>query len=121
MLISHNFACIVPVKLNGLKSGSTIDLSSQVWTYQVGLQGEDLDLPSGTSSQWVSQPTLPKNQPLIWYKTGDWLSEGEGDELNGTSVWVRGEGVSGMDVTPAMESEHVQDNPIDEHTGEDVF
>ncbi|OMO89229.1 hypothetical protein COLO4_19844 [Corchorus olitorius] len=43
------------------------------------------------------------------------------DELNGTSIWVRGEGVSGMDVTPAMESEHVQDDLIDEHTGDDVF
>ncbi|XP_022732714.1 beta-galactosidase 6 isoform X3 [Durio zibethinus] len=57
-----------PVKLNGLKNGSSIDLTSQQWTYQVGLQGEDLGLPSGSSSQWVSS-TLPKNQPLIWYKT----------------------------------------------------
>ncbi|XWS73713.1 hypothetical protein CRYUN_Cryun02cG0152000 [Craigia yunnanensis] len=58
-----------PVKLNGLKNGSSIDLTSQQWTYQVGLKGEDLGLPSGSSSPWVSQSTLPKNQPLIWYKT----------------------------------------------------
>ncbi|XVF47153.1 hypothetical protein PTKIN_Ptkin03bG0086400 [Pterospermum kingtungense] len=57
-----------PVKLNGLKNGSSIDLTSQQWTYQVGLKGEDSGLPSGSSSQWVST-TLPKNQPLIWYKT----------------------------------------------------
>ena len=35
---------------------------------QVGLKGEESGLSSGSSSQWVSQPTLPKNQPLIWYK-----------------------------------------------------
>lgn len=57
-----------PVQLKGSTNGTTIDLSSQQWTYQIGLKGEDLDLPSGSSSQWVSQPTLPKNQPLTWYK-----------------------------------------------------
>ncbi|OMP05297.1 hypothetical protein CCACVL1_01966 [Corchorus capsularis] len=88
-----------PVKLNGLKSGSTIDLSSQVWTYQVGLQGEDLDLPSGTSSQWVSQPTLPKNQPLIWYKTNfDAPAGSESVALDFTGMgkgmaWVNGQSI----------------------------
>ncbi|KAL6199950.1 hypothetical protein ACLB2K_029732 [Fragaria x ananassa] len=53
---------------SGSAKGTTIDLSSQQWTYQIGLKGEDKDLPSG-SSQWISQPTLPKNQPLMWYKT----------------------------------------------------
>ncbi|PRQ33629.1 putative glycosidase [Rosa chinensis] len=57
-----------PVQLKGSTNGTTIDLSSQQWTYQIGLKGEDEDLPSG-SSQWISQPTLPKNQPLTWYKT----------------------------------------------------
>ncbi|XP_059429427.1 beta-galactosidase 8-like [Corylus avellana] len=58
-----------PVKLKGTKNGTTVDLSFQKWTYQVGLKGEELDLSSGSSSQWVSQPTLLKNQPLTWYKT----------------------------------------------------
>ncbi|XP_042955373.1 beta-galactosidase 8-like isoform X3 [Carya illinoinensis] len=58
-----------PVKLKGIKNGTTVDLSSQEWTYQVGLKGEELGLPSGSSSQWDSKSTLPKNQPLIWYKT----------------------------------------------------
>jgi hypothetical protein len=35
---------------------------------QVGLKGEELGLSSGSSSQWVSKPTLLKNQPLTWYK-----------------------------------------------------
>ncbi|KAF5447170.1 hypothetical protein F2P56_032739 [Juglans regia] len=58
-----------PVKLKGIKNGTTVDLSSQEWTYQVGLKGEELGLSSGSSSQWDSKSTLPKNQPLIWYKT----------------------------------------------------
>ncbi|PON71842.1 Glycoside hydrolase [Parasponia andersonii] len=57
-----------PVKLRSAKSGTSVDLSSQQWTYQIGLKGEELDLPSKDSSQW-SQSTLPKKQPLTWYKT----------------------------------------------------
>ncbi|WRX34410.1 D-galactoside/L-rhamnose binding SUEL lectin domain - like 10 [Theobroma cacao] len=88
-----------PVKLNGLKNGSSIDLSSQQWMYQVGLKGEDLGLPSGSSSQWISKSTLPKNQPLIWYKTNfdapagndpialDFTGMGKGE------AWVNGQSI----------------------------
>ncbi|KAK7257723.1 hypothetical protein RIF29_31901 [Crotalaria pallida] len=88
-----------PVILKGLKNGSTIDLSSQKWTYQVGLKGEDLDLPSGNSGQWNSQSTLPKNQPLTWYKTNfaapsgsnpvaiDFTGMGKGE------AWVNGQSI----------------------------
>ncbi|KAK7312559.1 hypothetical protein VNO77_36500 [Canavalia gladiata] len=62
-----------PVMLKGLKNGITIDLSSKQWTYQVGLKGEDLGLPSGNSGQWNSQSNLPKNQPFTWYKIGVWI------------------------------------------------
>ncbi|GFQ04066.1 beta-galactosidase 8 [Phtheirospermum japonicum] len=59
-----------PVQLKGSgQNGSNFDLSSQQWTYQVGLKGEDFGLSTGSSSLWVSQPTLPNNQPLVWYKT----------------------------------------------------
>lgn len=58
-----------PVKLKSSANGSIIDLSSQQWTYQIGLKGEDQGLPSGSSSMWITQPSLPKNQPLTWYKT----------------------------------------------------
>ncbi|KAG5566744.1 hypothetical protein RHGRI_002326 [Rhododendron griersonianum] len=58
-----------PVKLVGVNNGSTVDLSSQQWTYQTGLKGEELGLSNGGSSAWVSGATLPKEQPLIWYKT----------------------------------------------------
>lgn len=91
-----------PVQLKAENNGSTVDLSSQHWTYQVsvhqkfswvsdaiiwsdqclnihlysvlyllvqiGLKGEKLGLPSGGSSGWVSESTLPKKQSLIWYK-----------------------------------------------------
>ncbi|XP_051120653.1 beta-galactosidase 8-like isoform X2 [Andrographis paniculata] len=58
-----------PVLLKGLENRSTIDLSSQQWTYQIGLRGEELRLFDGGSSLWASHPTLPKNRPLVWYKT----------------------------------------------------
>ncbi|QCE06295.1 beta-galactosidase [Vigna unguiculata] len=58
-----------PVILKGLKNGSTVDLSFQQWTYQVGLKYEDLGPSSGSSGQCNSQSDLPINQPLTWYKS----------------------------------------------------
>ncbi|KAK6141932.1 hypothetical protein DH2020_024321 [Rehmannia glutinosa] len=58
-----------PVQFKGLNNGSTVDLSSEQWTYQVGLKGERVRLPQGISKLWVSQPALPINTPLTWYKT----------------------------------------------------
>ncbi|XP_051113238.1 beta-galactosidase 8 [Andrographis paniculata] len=58
-----------PVQLKSSQNGLLIDLSSQQWTYQIGMQGEDSKLYHGDSSIWVTQPTLPTNQPLVWYKT----------------------------------------------------
>ncbi|KAJ9555640.1 hypothetical protein OSB04_010254 [Centaurea solstitialis] len=78
-----------PVQLNGLKNGSTVDLSSQrglsqylvgqyfiamkgyngVPQFSVGLKGEALNLYTGGSSLWVLGSSVPKSQPLIWYKT----------------------------------------------------
>ncbi|KAJ9178139.1 hypothetical protein P3X46_010048 [Hevea brasiliensis] len=87
-----------PVKLKG-QNGTTVDLSSQQWTYQIGLKGEELGLPSGSSSQWISQPNLPTNQPLIWYKTNfdppagndpiaiDFTGMGKGE------AWVNGQSI----------------------------
>uniref|UniRef100_A0A5B7B913 Beta-galactosidase n=1 Tax=Davidia involucrata TaxID=16924 RepID=A0A5B7B913_DAVIN len=88
-----------PVKLKGLKNGSTIDISSAHWTYQIGLKGEELGLSSGSSSGWDSQSTLPKMQPLIWYKTDfdapagnspiaiDFTGMGKGE------AWVNGQSI----------------------------
>ncbi|KAJ8751435.1 hypothetical protein K2173_016643 [Erythroxylum novogranatense] len=87
-----------PVKLQG-RNGNTIDLSFRRWTYQIGLKGEESGLPNGKSSQWVSQPTLPKKQPMIWYKTSfdipagdnpiaiDFTGMGKGE------AWVNGQSI----------------------------
>ncbi|XP_028808050.1 beta-galactosidase 8 [Neltuma alba] len=88
-----------PVRLNGLKNASTLDLSSQQWTYQVGLQGEELGYSDGSSGKWNSGSTLPKNQPLTWYKTNfaapsgsnpvaiDFTGMGKGE------AWVNGQSI----------------------------
>ncbi|XP_061358778.1 beta-galactosidase 8-like [Gastrolobium bilobum] len=88
-----------PVILKGLKNGSTIDISSQQWTYQVGLKGEDLGLFNGSSGQWNLQSALPKKQPLTWYKTNfvapsgnnpvaiDFTGMGKGE------AWVSGQSI----------------------------
>ncbi|KAL7153832.1 hypothetical protein ABFS83_04G194900 [Erythranthe nasuta] len=88
-----------PVQFKGLANGSTIDLSPQQWTYQVGLKGEQLGLSNGVSGQWDSQPALPKNSPLTWYKTTfsapagnspvaiDFTGMGKGH------AWVNGHGI----------------------------
>lgn len=87
-----------PVKLEGLKNGTTVDLSSLQWTYQIGLKGEESGLSSG-NSQWVTQPALPTKQPLIWYKTSfnapagndpiaiDFSGMGKGE------AWVNGQSI----------------------------
>ncbi|XP_030503586.2 beta-galactosidase 8 isoform X1 [Cannabis sativa] len=87
-----------PVKLRSAKSGTSVDLSSLQWTYQVGLKGEELNLPSKDSSLW-SQSTLPKKQPLTWYKTSfdapsgsspvaiDFTGMGKGE------AWVNGQSI----------------------------
>lgn len=60
-----------PVTLQGFKDGEH-NLSTQQWTYQIGLTGEQLEFYSGettASVQWVAGSNLPMNQPMIWYKT----------------------------------------------------
>ncbi|XP_076884396.1 beta-galactosidase 8-like [Bidens hawaiensis] len=86
-----------PVELEGLTNGSTVDLSSQRWTYQIGLEGESLGLNTGGSSLWVSGS--PKSQPLTWYKTSfdapsgdnpiaiDFTGMGKGE------AWVNGQSI----------------------------
>ncbi|KAL2332047.1 hypothetical protein Fmac_019628 [Flemingia macrophylla] len=88
-----------PVTLKGSTNGSTLDLSSQTWTYQVGLKGEDLGLSSGSSGQWNSESSFPKNQALTWYKTNfaapsgsnpvaiDFTGMGKGE------AWVNGQSI----------------------------
>ncbi|XP_043696699.1 beta-galactosidase 8 [Telopea speciosissima] len=88
-----------PVKLKGSKSGASVDLSSSQWIYQIGLKGEELGFSGGTSSQWISQSSLPKNQPLIWYKVNFDAPDGNGPiALDFTGMgkgeaWVNGQSI----------------------------
>ncbi|GJS21342.1 beta-galactosidase 8, partial [Tanacetum coccineum] len=86
-----------PVELEGLKSGSIIDLSSQRWTYQIGLRRESQGLETGGSALWVSGS--PKGQPLTWYKTNFEAPSGDGPlviDFTGMTkgeAWVNGQGI----------------------------
>lgn len=88
-----------PVQLKGSGNGTNIDLSSRQWTYQTGLKGEELNFPSGSSPQWDSKSTLPKLQPLIWYKTTfDAPAGGEPVAIDFTGMgkgeaWVNGQSI----------------------------
>ncbi|KAF8085624.1 hypothetical protein N665_0656s0003 [Sinapis alba] len=88
-----------PVSLKSAKNGSSIDLSSQQWTYQVGLKGEDTGLGSGDSTEWVSSSPLPTGQPLIWYKTTFDAPSGNDPvaiDFTGTGkgiAWVNGQSI----------------------------
>lgn len=72
------------------------------WTYQVGLEGEYLELDKirlANSSLWSSGTKLPINHHLIWYKTLFIAPEGNGPlSLNLSSMgkgqaWVNGQGI----------------------------
>ncbi|KAG0477576.1 hypothetical protein HPP92_012295 [Vanilla planifolia] len=88
-----------PVQLRG--QNSTKDLSSEEWTYQIGLKWEESNLESGSriNSNWISAATFPKNQPLVWYKSSfnapegndpiaiDFTGMGKGEAwINGQSI-----------------------------------
>ncbi|KAF8406894.1 hypothetical protein HHK36_006015 [Tetracentron sinense] len=96
-----NAGVLGPVSLNGLNEGKR-DLSSQKWSYKVGLIGEALSLHSlsGSSSvEWVEGPLVVPNLPLTWYKTTfnaptendalalDMSSMGKGQ------VWINGQSI----------------------------
>ncbi|KAL4190186.1 hypothetical protein AMTRI_Chr07g23390 [Amborella trichopoda] len=90
-----------PVTLKGFKSG-TVDLSSKQWTYQIGLKGEQSSLygSEGTNdAPWVSGSELPKNRPMIWYKTNFDAPDGSDPialDLTGLGkgqAWVNGQSI----------------------------
>ncbi|KAI3822853.1 hypothetical protein L1987_10452 [Smallanthus sonchifolius] len=86
-----------PVELEGLTDGSAVDLSSQQWTYQIGLKGEALGLNTGGSSLWVSGS--PESQPLTWYKTifdapsGDYPIAIDFTGMGKGEAWVNGQSI----------------------------
>ncbi|PAN23601.1 hypothetical protein PAHAL_4G103800 [Panicum hallii] len=62
-----NVGVLGPVTLSGLNEGKR-DLSSQKWTYQIGLHGESLGVHSAAGSSSVEWGGAAGNQPLTWHK-----------------------------------------------------
>ncbi|CAI0407269.1 unnamed protein product [Linum tenue] len=94
-------AGIDEVVLAGFMNGNR-DISSQNWTYQVGLKGEHLGLDKislANSSYWSHGSSLPVANSLIWYKTTFLSPQGKGPlALNLSSMgkgqaWVNGHGI----------------------------
>ncbi|VFQ71873.1 unnamed protein product [Cuscuta campestris] len=92
-----------PVGLHGLDNVGSLDLSTQKWSYQVGLQGEAMNLvsPTGTSSvHWVEGSLqVAQPQPLTWYKS--YFNSPGGNEPLGLDmgsmvkgeVWINGQSI----------------------------
>ncbi|MCO5564663.1 hypothetical protein L7F22_018329 [Adiantum nelumboides] len=59
------------IYVEGFENG-TLDLSTQLWFHQVGVEGEKLQLYKANGMKnvnWSSTATAPKNVSLTWYKT----------------------------------------------------
>ncbi|KAI0508070.1 hypothetical protein KFK09_014204 [Dendrobium nobile] len=95
---SWNIGVLGPVTLNGLNEGRR-DLTSQTWTYQIGLKGEALNLHTLSGSSSVEWGELLPKQPLTWYKAFfnapegndplaiDMISMGKGQ------LWINGQSI----------------------------
>ncbi|KAM7493481.1 hypothetical protein LguiB_028090 [Lonicera macranthoides] len=82
------------VKIDGLNN-ETVDLTTNTWTYKIGLEGESLSLYKGDglkSTKWVSSSDVPKEQPLTWYKAI--VEAPSGDEPVGLDMIHMGKGLA---------------------------
>ncbi|OAY82569.1 beta-galactosidase-like [Ananas comosus] len=93
-----NAGVLGPVTLSGLNEGKR-DLTSQKWTYQIGLRGESLGLHSLSGSSSVEWGAAAAKQPLTWYKAffnapagNDPLALDMGSMGKG-QIWVNGQGI----------------------------
>ncbi|PRQ37346.1 putative beta-galactosidase [Rosa chinensis] len=88
-----NLGVLGPVVLQGLDQGSR-DLSGQIWSYKVGLNGESMNLGSPTSTSavnWTRVFIRTQNQhPLTWYKAN--FNAPEGDEPLALDMGSMGKG-----------------------------
>ncbi|KAK6932497.1 Beta-galactosidase, beta-sandwich domain [Dillenia turbinata] len=78
------------------------DLTSDEWTYQVGLEGEFLglfDISLANSSLWTHGKATPVNQSLIWYKTTFLAPEGNAPlvldlaSMGKGQAWINGQSI----------------------------
>ncbi|XWS49458.1 hypothetical protein CRYUN_Cryun12cG0005400 [Craigia yunnanensis] len=91
-----------PVQLTDDRNDTTIDLSSNTWSYKIGLNGEvkRLNDPNSPYARlWRTSAELPTGRPMTWYKTTfkapsgtdpvavDLQGMGKGDAwINGNSI-----------------------------------
>jgi hypothetical protein len=95
-----NAGVLGPITLSGFKDG-TRDLSSQRWSYQIGLKGETMNLhTSGDNTvEWMKGVAVPQSQPLRWYKAEFDAPAGEdplGLDLSSMGkgqAWVNGQSI----------------------------
>ncbi|KAK4429296.1 Beta-galactosidase 3 [Sesamum alatum] len=97
-----NVGVLGRVVLDGLDQGKR-DLSSQTWSYKVGLKGEQMNLvaPDKVSSvEWAQVSAIAQNQqPLRWYKA--YFDAPSGDEplaldmrsMGKGQVWINGQNI----------------------------
>ncbi|CAO1942471.1 unnamed protein product [Urochloa humidicola] len=82
------------VNISGLKNGA-VDLSSNIWAYKIGLEGEYYSLfkpDQRSNKRWVPQSEPPKNQPLTWYKVN--VDVPPGDDPVGIDMQSMGKGLA---------------------------
>lgn len=80
------------VRINGFRN-QTMDLSSNVWSYKIGLEGEhrSIYMQNGVNNvKWVRKSQPPKNQPLTWYKVV--VDPPKGNEPVGLDMKYMGKG-----------------------------
>nr|DAD24674.1 TPA_asm: hypothetical protein HUJ06_026138 [Nelumbo nucifera] len=85
-------AGLTRVVIEGFNNG-TVDLSSNSWTYKIGMEGEHLNIynPNDLNNvKWVSTSEPPKNKPLTWYKA--LVDTPSGDEPIGLDMLSMGKG-----------------------------
>ncbi|KAK4756926.1 hypothetical protein SAY87_007053 [Trapa incisa] len=96
-----NVGVLGPVTITGLNSG-TWNLSTQEWSYKVGLKGEALSLHTlsgSTSVEWAQAPSLVLNQPMQWYKTTFNAIQGNAplaldmNTMGKGQVWINGRSI----------------------------
>lgn len=93
-------AGLTSVRIYGLKNG-TVNLSSNTWSYKIGLEGEHHMIFTGDGMKnvkWLHNSEPPKNQPLTWYKAV--VDPPKGDEPIGLDMKYMGKGQAWLNGKP---------------------
>ncbi|GLJ24396.1 hypothetical protein SUGI_0465950 [Cryptomeria japonica] len=91
-------AGISNVAIQGFKDG-THDLSEELWTYQIGLVGERLNIYCNDDSHAMNWTSPISNQSLLWYKIIIDAPDGDGpvsldlSSMGKGQIWINGENI----------------------------